>query len=293
MRLRRSNQGRRAIAVASALLLDPCRTSYHSDRTHSNAESEVTMYQRHRGIGITLLTAIGWFAISLSIPCEAAPIKLNTPGGLAKGDTFQFAFVTTTTTNGMGNLAFYNNFVNADAAGATYNGVAVQWYALVVATNSPTNPIFQDPLQLQENPSPVYQANDGGLVGTSLNRIVAGTFLGPGQPNPLILDLNGKDWTDSRAWTGIDSASGENVTGLNQLRTATPYYGTVGAAYPTWFFDKKAADDNLYHVYAFSELLTVPAVVPEPSTLLMMSLGTTFVAISFVIRRRRDRRGCC
>ncbi len=53
--------------------------------------------------------------------CSAGPIALNTPAGLAPGDTFRFVFVSSdATTAESSDINDYNSFVNSEADGATY-----------------------------------------------------------------------------------------------------------------------------------------------------------------------------
>ena len=62
---------------------------------------------------------------------SAAPIALNTPAGLNPGDSFRFLFVTSGATAATSSdINTYNTFVQAQAGGATYNGVTVNWKAI-------------------------------------------------------------------------------------------------------------------------------------------------------------------
>ena len=77
-----------------------------------------------------IVAAVLWLASGLGGRAEAG-IILQTPAGLNPGDHFRFVFVTdgirdATSTN----IADYDSFVNAQAGGATYNGVVVNWLAI-------------------------------------------------------------------------------------------------------------------------------------------------------------------
>ena len=62
---------------------------------------------------------------------EAGGIALNTPAGLNPGDSFRFVFVTDgSTTAQSSNISDYDNFVQTQAGGATYNGAVVNWLAI-------------------------------------------------------------------------------------------------------------------------------------------------------------------
>ena len=71
-----------------------------------------------------------WLWSGLAARAEAGVI-LETPKGLNPGDHFRFVFVTdgirdATSTN----IADYDSFVDAQAGGATYGGLLVDWLAI-------------------------------------------------------------------------------------------------------------------------------------------------------------------
>jgi hypothetical protein len=77
-----------------------------------------------------IVAAVLWLGSGLGGRAEAG-IILQTPAGLNPGDHFSFVFVTdgirdATSTN----IADYDSFVNAQAGGAIYNGVVVNWLAI-------------------------------------------------------------------------------------------------------------------------------------------------------------------
>ena len=67
-----------------------------------------------------------WVGFGLVGRAEAG-IWLQTPAGLAPGDAFRFAFLTGDATVATStNISFYNNFVNTEAGGATYQRLCGQ-----------------------------------------------------------------------------------------------------------------------------------------------------------------------
>ena len=77
-----------------------------------------------------IVAAVLWLGAAFGGRAEAGVI-LQTPEGLNPGDHFRFVFVTdgirdATSTN----IADYDNFVNAQAGEAMYDGVAVDWLAM-------------------------------------------------------------------------------------------------------------------------------------------------------------------
>ena len=86
---------------------------------------------------------------------------LQTPPGLNPGDPFRFVFVTdgirdATSTN----IADYDSFVNAQAGGATYSGVVVDW--LAIGSTDSVDAIDH----VGQATAPVY-LSDGTLVTTT------------------------------------------------------------------------------------------------------------------------------
>ncbi len=56
---------------------------------------------------------------------------ISTPSGLNQGDQFRIVFVTTgTITAEARDITTYDNFVNDQAGGATYNGNTIIWQAI-------------------------------------------------------------------------------------------------------------------------------------------------------------------
>ena len=78
-----------------------------------------------------IVATVLWLVSGLGGRAEAG-IILQTPAGLNPGDQFRFGFVTDGSRDATStNIADYDSFVNAEAGGATYNGVPVNWLAIV------------------------------------------------------------------------------------------------------------------------------------------------------------------
>jgi PEP-CTERM motif len=249
--------------------------------------AEVTNHRRRTLNGKTawlaLAAAMLWIGLGAGGRVEAGGIVLNTPAGLSPGDSFRFAFVTDGTTGATStNIADYNNFVNAQAGGATYNGSVVTWDA--IATTSSVNAIDnigQSPI------SGVYLAN-GTLVTTST------TISGLWNPllSPLInQDLSGVTFPSSGTiivWTGTtpDGTTVNFWLGSNEV-----IYGVIGdTAGGAWVdANVSSAPATPFQMYGISQVLIVPnATVPEPSTLL---IAGTAISAGFAFGWSRRRRG--
>ena len=109
---------------------------------------------------VAIVAALLWWAVGVGGRAEAG-IILQTPAGLNPGDHFRFVFVTdgirdATSTN----IADYDSFVNAQAGGATYNGVVVNW--LAIGSTDSVDAIDH----VGQATAPVY-LSDGTLVTTT------------------------------------------------------------------------------------------------------------------------------
>jgi hypothetical protein len=77
-----------------------------------------------------IVVAALWLGSGLGGRAEAS-IILQTPAGLNPGDHFRFVFVTDGIRNATStNIAEYDSFVNAQAGGATFDSVVVNWLAI-------------------------------------------------------------------------------------------------------------------------------------------------------------------
>ena len=79
---------------------------------------------------VACVAALLCWAVGMGGRAEASVI-LQTPAGLNAGDAFRFVFITDGIRDATSsNIADYDSFVNAEAGGATYKGVAVDWLAI-------------------------------------------------------------------------------------------------------------------------------------------------------------------
>ena len=223
-----------------------------------------------------IVAAVLWLGSGLGGRAEAG-IILQTPAGLNPGDQFRFVFVTdgirdATSTN----IADYDSFVNAQAGGATYNGVVVNW--LAIGSTDSVDAIDH----VGQATAPVY-LSDGTLVTTSTTPagLWSGTLL-----HAINLDLaaNPVDPSTSFGPVRIPPAPGSaGRSGLGKAASRAPPPTPTAPGYPR----AAAAAVTLRHFYGISSVLTVPQAVPEPSALTM--LGTA-LSVGLAIGRARHRR---
>ena len=207
---------------------------------------------------------------------EAGGIALSTPAGLSPGESFRFIFVTDGTTQATStDIAYYNNFVNAQAGGATYNGSVVTWDA--IASTPTVNAIDN----VGQTLTPVYLAN--GLLATTSTTELGLWTDGP-SPYPFDVDLNG-NYRFVRTWTG--SLPGGYSNPLYALGDSTAVFGY---SYNNLWLASGAAATTTLSLYGVSQVLIATAAVPEPSTLLMAGTAAFAGCAFFLSRRRRDQR---
>jgi PEP-CTERM motif-containing protein len=228
---------------------------------------------------LAMVTALLWFGFGVGGRARAA-LALPTPGGLSPGQSFRFVFVTDgTTTATSSNIADYNSFVNAQAEGATYDGMAIKWDAIA---STPTENAIANVGPTQ---APVYLADGTFITATTTS---SGLWSGNLQ-HPIAEDVHGVP-TLSLTWTGtLPSGLGGGQAALGggfELNLV----GTSGLPDRHWVDFNQATPQIRLPLYAISQELTVPSVVPEPSTLLMAGtgIGAGFAYGGF--RRRRDQR---
>jgi len=171
---------------------------------------------------LAIAMVICWIGLGVGSRARASSIALQTPAGLSPGESFRFIFVTDGSTTGTSsNIADYNNFVNAQAGGATYNGSVVSW--LAIASTSTVNAIdnvgrLSDPVYLSNG----TQVFSNTLVGPPSQGGVPGSmWVSDNTPQALpvgiTLDLAGHAPYQpfGLVWTGTD-------TGGTQRRSRIP-----------------------------------------------------------------------
>jgi hypothetical protein len=226
---------------------------------------------------LALVALALWLGSGSGGPAEAG-IMLQTPAGLNPGDQFRFVFVTdgirdATSTN----IADYDSIVTADAGGATYNGVVVNWIAI-----GSTDSVDAIDHVGQAN-APVY-LSDGTLVTPTTTP--AGLWSGA-LVHEINVDLAGNIVPPfSFVWTGTNPTG----TGFGgPLGAPRSQVGSTTDTDGAWISSGSSPSGDLRNLYGISSVLTVPGAVPEPSTLAM--LGTALgagLAIGWT-RHRRDR----
>jgi hypothetical protein len=238
-----------------------------------------------------MFTPTGRLAFATAVLClgfgmygrAEAGIVIETPAGLTPGESFRIVFDTDgTTLANSTSIATYNNFVNAQAGGATYDGVAVT-FAAIVSTSS-VNAIDN----VGQTQTPVFLA-DGTLVTTSTTSsgLWSGSLL-----HPIDEDLSGTLQSPLSIWTGTNS-SGTAATPLGSAKIGgtDPTLGFSDLTNAEWVDNSHIFNSNTFaSEYAISEVLVVAGAVPEPSTLLMTGVGISAVITSGFYSRRRDRR---
>jgi hypothetical protein len=227
-----------------------------------------------------IVAAVLWLVCGLGGRAEAG-IILQTPAGLNPGDQFRFVFVTDGSRDATStNIADYDSFVNAEAGGATYNGVVVNW--LAIGSTDSVDAIDH----VGQATAPVY-LSDGTLVTTSTTS--AGLWFGTQVQllHAINLDLAAQPppTFDNFVWTGTNPFGTGFGGALGDPRAQV---GSIIFSDASWVASGTDNSPGRRPLYGISSILTVPQAVPEPSTLAM--LGTALgagLAIGWA-RPRRD-----
>jgi hypothetical protein len=224
---------------------------------------------------------------------NAAPIEIKEPKGLHGGDQFRIIFVTPGTTDALSaDISTYDDFVNSQAGGATYNGQVIHWSAI----GSTPNVDARD--HIGQTSSGVYLA-DGTLIATSAMRVPGGLWWADPLFAQPIEDLSSNQYTSGFVWTGtcgigtqyatyvsgyglvkwglgsnvnltVNNIVYDNQIEVGQLGATPQLSGGDYAWISRGFSVGKKLNTNQYQMYGISDVLTV---VPEPSTFLISGLG--------------------
>jgi hypothetical protein len=288
--------GKRArIAIASL----PAGWQLRSRHIRNVHPEESEMF--HTPVRFTVLAGLVWVLQAMSPTLQAGPI-LSTPAGLTPGETFRFVFVTSGTTDATSaNISDYDNFVNTQANGATYNGTTVSWLAIgstasiSAITHDGTNPGIQG----------VYLVN-GTQIATSDDTAAGGLWSGSLLSAPDV-DINGMTtvFPNTFTWTGTLSngqAAGPSTTlspGGALGESAPPPLNSVVEGHntdsgSTWVTNGISTETVQLNLYGISAVLTVPEVtpptgVPEPSTGLLAVIGVSIGLVVSRFRKAKDQ----
>jgi hypothetical protein len=222
--------------------------------------SQHSMDTAMRKVITAIVAAVLWLGSELGGRAEAG-IALQTPAGLNPGDHFRFVFVTDDIRDATStNIADYDSFVNAQAGGATYSGVVVNW--LAIGSTDSVDAIDH----VGQTTAPVY-LSDGTLVTTSttLTGLWSRTLL-----QAIKLDLAGNPVPPfTFVWSGTNSFG----TGFGgPLGSPTPLVGSPFFTNDAWIASGRSPSGDLRNLYGISTDLVVSSAVPEPSSLVL--LGT-------------------
>ena len=209
----------------------------------------------------------------------AAGIVLPTPAGLKPGDHFRFAFVTDQALQVVlsSNILDYDNFVQSQAGGATYNGAEVSWLAIA---STPNAGAIQ---HVGITTDPVFLA-DGTLVAdtTSLTGLWSGSLL-----HPLDEDLTGTI-LQKLVLTGTlaDGSSGDTLGSTNSANA-----GFTSSSTSSWINGTEISGASATSFYGISQDLVVSqASVPEPTSLILMATSIGAVVVASRHRSAQDPR---
>ena len=226
-------------------------------------------------ISIIALSLLSVFV--LNFPAQAA-VLLQTPSGLAPGDTFRFIFLTQgTITATSADISTYDTFVNSQAGSAQYQGASVSWSAIV---STPTINA-RDHVGGYGTNFPVFRI-DGTRIANSLTTDSAGkglyTYSVLASPS---FGIDGAALTGSlNAWTGSNNDGTKNSFSALGAPAGLPRFGNTTVFTGFWLGENQAFSTDSLRVYGMSEQLTV---IPEPSSIGLLLLG----AAGLVARRKR------
>ena len=169
--------------------------------------------------------------------------------------------------------------VQTEAAGTTFDGQSISWHAIV---STPTTNAIDHIGASSASSIPVYLV-DGKKVADSdnTNGLWSGSLL-----SPIFEDINGNR-LESAVWTGTNS-DGTRI--LGETMGGSSVYAVSARSEQNSSLWIHANPQNRYlslHLYGISDVLTVPAPVPEPSTAILIMLGG-FASLAYSMNRKRN-----
>ena len=199
--------------------------------------------------------------ISIAVPQAAVGAPITIPSGLNAGDTYFLAFVTDGLhDSASSDILVYDAFVASQAGlEPALSALATTWKAI---GSTPS----VDAVTHSGVSGPVYNLG-GDLIATGSADMFDGA-LGA----PIVYDQFG-NISQHHVFTGSDQFGVRHPT---QELGGSSGYSNFGYSYLTsslWMYDDGVIQSARYSVYGISGPLTVPASVPEPSTISLMLLG--------------------
>jgi hypothetical protein len=198
--------------------------------------------------------------------------------GLSPGDTYRYAFVTSTSrTAASDDIADYNQFVQAaaDASGSLFTGSGITWNAIgsTVAVSAFDNigGTFGEP---------VFRV-DGQRIASDSTDLWDGVL-----DTPIFKTEAGLDSLEATVWTGTFADGSSND--FRELGDDGPATGEADSRFSIWVdSDLANATAFAFPLYGISGTLRVPqGEAPLPPTIALLGLGLLLAAVS----RRRLRR---
>ena len=221
------------------------------------------------------------FATFIVAPLASTAAPITVPTDLSVGDKYRLAFVTSTTTVALStNIADYNNFVAAVAAGVPeLVALGNNWKAIGstlsidARDNTGTNPNVTAGV-------PLYTLDDtriaddnadfwDGVLLASLSKTQLGTGIG----------------FAAFVHTGTRSDGTADPSVLGALSGAS-MHGNTSHSDVRWIAQGPLQTSLSRNLYAMSAELTV---IPEPSSIVLVCIGATAV-VGWQLRRRRHRK---
>jgi hypothetical protein len=231
-----------------------------------------------------LLSVLSIFALAAIAAGTASAGSIATPTGLDPGNQFRIVFVTTTTTPATSSdLSTYDSVVSSDATGYTYGGNSPIWKAIV--SNVTTDARDHIGL-LSTSLIPLYTV-DGTKVSTG--NLWSGELI-----SPIGKRIDGQQVSDG-VWTGTIWNTGtamwrEDPPMRHQMGDLVGQTAVFGLSYglgADWANANLNINTASMRLYGISEVLTVPASVPEPSTVMLVGLGG-LAALGYSFNRKRN-----